>query len=288
MSLDVALIIRDKLALREREGRIIGLFSYEVPEFCWTHYAPGKGFRLDRSQFKQHDLIILEDGLFGDFGGSGPPVVGIFWDTNWQDYHYHARFEQAKQCDLVFIEQDPLERFAGCGRPVRRLSYCVNDRLFKDYGLDKDVDIAYHVNWKHSQERQRVHKFLEEWSRAMGYVYRGGPVRDSVEYARAFNRARISINQTQVPQNRPHRVFDVLASRSCLLTSPLPDISEEVRTPGVHYLEYHSLDHLARLIESGLGLGKWADYAEAGYRLSHHYTWRVRARELRRKIEETL
>lgn len=284
-SLKIALVIRDKPNLKKRDDRAIGLFSYAVPELTWEHITPGKGFKLNRGRLTDYDAIILEDGLFGEFIGDGPPVVGIFWDTNWTERHYLDRLRQAENCDLVLIGQDPLERFKGCGKSIERLSYCVNDKVFKDYKLSKDVDVCFHANLKHSKERAALHIRLSDWCEREGLVYKGRPVRDLTEYAKAFNRSKVSVNLSQVAQNRPHRVFDVMASYGCLLTSPLPAVSGELRQRGKHYLEWGSFENLTLLIQSLLSSGEWRQYTEAGHKLiEEHYTWAVRARELRWKL----
>lgn len=288
--LNIALVIRPKKNLMKRDDRSIGLFSYSVPEFKWEHIAPRDGFRLGRSNLKNYDVVIVEDGAIGKIVGVGkPPVVGIFWDTNATERHYTDRLVQAENCDLVLIGQDPLKRFKSCGKPVERLSYCVNDKVFKDYKLPKDVDVCFHVNMKRSKERAALHVRLSEWCKQEGLVYKGGPVRSLTGYAQAFNRAKISINLSQVPQNRPHRVFDVLASYSCLLTNPLPIISGEVRQPGKHYLEWADFEQLTLMIKSLLTSGEWRTYSEAGHKLvAEHYTWEVRATELRWKLNTML
>jgi len=286
--LKVALIIRPKLYLKNRDNRKIGLFSYAVPGLTWDHYMYDKDFYINRGQFSSYDAIVLEDGLFGKFGGDGPPVIGIFWDSTWTHQHYESRLRQAKQCDLVFIGHDQLRRFKPCGKPVRRLSYCVNDKLFMDYGLKRTVDVTYHCRTKTSGARRVMGDFLKGFCADRGYSYRAG-ILDPPAYARAFNSGKVNVNLCQSVRNRPHRVFDVMAARGCLLTSPLPHVSGEERMAGTHYVEYDKPQAAGKMIDRLLETGDWQGIADEGYRLAQkYYTWRVRAKQLRRQIYEVL
>jgi spore maturation protein CgeB len=82
-------------------------------------------------------------------------------------------------------------------------------------------------------------------------------------------------------------VFDVMASRGCLLTSPLPIISGDGLNPSTHYREYMNDEQLERELVKLLDGGEWEPIAEAGYQhiLAHH-TWRIRAAQLRGTLTE--
>ena len=286
--LKVALIIRPYDHLKNRDDRTIGLFSYAVPELEWEHHMQAKTFSINRGYFKDYDAIVLEDGLFGNFYGDGPPVIGIFWDTTWTDRHYKDRLAQAAKCDLVLIGHDQLRRFKPCGKPVRRLSYCVNDKLFKDYGLPRSVDVTFHNRIVASRARRRLEIRLAEFCRSRGYSFNSGEL-PLEPYAKAFNSAKVNVNLCQSKRNRPHRVFDVMASRGCLLTSRLPCVSGEEREAGVHYVEYYRHTKSFKLIDWLMESGEWQRVADAGYELvQRQYTWKVRAVQLRQIIREDL
>lgn len=289
-SLKVALVIKDtKPRHRAREMRNIGLFSYAVPEFEWTHARVGKGNRNDRGHFRDYDVIVTQDGAWGQWDGRGPPVVGIFWDSTWTEGHYKLRYKQAQQCDLVLIGHDRLERFKSAQKRTRRLLYCVNDHVFKDYGLERTVDVGYHCNTKLSDKRVELRRFLARWCKRRGYSCACKPVRGLVDYAQSFNRARISVNMPRVPANRPHRVFDVMASRSCLMTGQLPDVSGCHIELGTHYVQFNDNEGMTRAIDELLETGRWQEIADAGHALiQEHYTWSARAKELRELLNKEL
>jgi spore maturation protein CgeB len=111
--------------------------------------------------------------------------------------------------------------------------------------------------------------------------------REGVEYAMALSGAKINVSLARTATNRPHRTFDVMASRSCLLTSALPVISGEEREAGVHYAEFYDADSAMDAIAILLDSHEWCDFAEAGYALVREkHTWAVRATELRQIFYE--
>lgn len=286
--LRVLLVCRD--SGRSREGRMVGAWSYPVPEFTWDTYCVPKVFSLDLAGFYgAYDLVMHEDTkAWGSFEGNHRklPVAYIVRDSTLSDDHYEQRVRQSRNhADLVLVDWDTIERFLPTHKPVHRLSHCANDRLFKDYGEEKTVDIAFHCAVKGCPGRSALRDWLHEYCAARGLVYASG-IRPYEEYARAMNRAKVTVHLERTPTTRAHRVFDAMACRTCLLTSPLPAVSGEERQAGVHYVEWRDGDELERELDRLLA-GEWRRYADAGYELvMKRHTWAVRARELRRLIPE--
>ncbi len=280
--LRVALVYRNDE--RGDAGRMVGWWSYPVKEFDWVHVPVENGFRLDLPRLQRDglDLVVWEDHkAFGEMvNREALPVAYVVVDSTLSEDHYRARLAMARQADLVLVDHDDLSRFAGLGKPVRRLGYCVNDRLFRDYGLPKDVDICYHV--RPTPERVELHEWLEAFCRKSGYVYAAGK-RIGEDYAKAFNRAKVSVHLTRGPRVRAHRTFDVMACRSALVTSPLPVVcGEEDILDGVHYHSFHDTDELACVLSELLSSGLWREIAECAYEQVHgQHTWCLTAKRLR-------
>jgi hypothetical protein len=284
-SLRVALVHRDSPRLDG--ARSIGAWSYAVPEFMWTHFPVGKGFHLERGAFCDYDLIVYEDGkLRGTFDGDGPPIVYMIGDSTLSEKHYQVRRQQARQCHLLLVDWDRLERFAELGVPVRRLSYCINDRLMRpDLAMGKDVDVGSYQSG--TVERRELEDWLHVFCEASGYVFKAGTYAGQ-DYAMMMARSKIVLNVHRNPQTRSHRIFDAMACRACMLTTPVPDVSGEVREAGIHYLEFDDRDQLADCVNRLLN-GEWETIAGTGYMLvQEHHTWTVRARELRQIVAEEL
>ena len=280
--LRVALIHHDN---PRQYHRMAGYWSYDVPEFVVHHFGvAGVSERYRRSRFAGFDCIIWEDhrtkGTWTH--DANTPLVYHAVDSTLSPAHLRDRQMHATQADLVLVDHDRLGHFPG---KVRRLGYCVNDRLFRDYGEEKTVDVAFHCRTKGSPDRAELRDWLGDYCRAHGYTYAAGD-RAWEEYARAFNRAKITVNLARTVTNRPHRVFDAMACRTCLLTSPLPPVSGEERRAGVHYAEWRDFDDMAARIEGLLSSGQWRAIADAGHELVHRaHTWAVRAGELRQILE---
>lgn len=285
--LHVALIVKNTPAALARDDRNMGLFSYEVPEFTWQHHVLGKGKAIDTRDFKRggYDLIFVEDGgSYPDFVGHALPNIFYSIDSTLSfENHFAPRFEQARKADLVLVDHDELSHFEACGKPVRRLSYCANDRLF--HPAEKTLDVAFHCGG--SIERGDMRAYLHGFCLARGLSYASGAVPLDL-YAANLNRAKVVVNMPRTPANRPHRVFDSLSSGAALVTLPLPAVSGEIRRANQHYLECPSeelAEKAAMLVENGT----WQILALEGRKLiEQRHSWAVRARELRQMLSQEL
>lgn len=289
--LHVALVVKNKPAAYRREDRQMGQWSYPVNEFTWEHFSLGKNFQCDTRPFKRQgfDLLFLEDGgNYGDFTHRALPIVYYAIDSTLsEDHHYTPRFIQAQKSDLILVDHDRLERFEGIV-PVRRWPYSINDRVFRDWCLPKEVDVAFHCNSGHAMPdhtRSVIRTQLHELCSEHGFIYASG-MRGLEDYARALNRAKIVVNWARTPTNRPHRVYDALASRACLITSKLPEVSGETFVNGMELIEVKTPDTLMRVIPILLKSRDWEGIAERGYRWAMTQTWANRAKELRAILKQ--
>jgi len=286
--LRVALIVKASPSTRERENRNMGWWSYPVPEFTWEHFSfSKKGFQVETSKFtSDYDLIFHEDGgNWGDYIGGAVPVVYMAIDSTLTDAHYATRLCQATKSDLVLVDHDSLDRFRPAGVPVRRLAYCVNDRIFGP--LEKAVDIVFHCGTGARKgmpggvERTKLRQYLDTVCKQAGYSYRSGAV-GLPEYAQSMGQARVVVNWPRTSINRPHRIFDAMACEACVVTGPLPYIEEDHRYAGEHYVEFANNDELPEILSALLIDERWAKIAHSGNELvNERHTWKTRASELR-------
>ncbi len=279
----VILIVKPSKASFAREGRSKGYFSYEVPEFKWELDSLGNAFRAPLSVWREYDVLIQEDGgNWGTYVGKMPKVF-IAFDSTLSDRHYEWRLRHSKQFDMVLIDHDRLERFPGS----KRFSYCVNDRVFFDRGLDRDIDVSFHCasSGPGDGTRTKVRKLLGKWSETSGITYTSG-VRGLDEYAENMARSKIIVNWPRVSINRPFRVFDAMASGACLITGTLPEVSGEEKVSGRDFIEVADHRDLPKVCEELLESGRWKEIAANGYKLVREkHTWAVRAKELRELLK---
>ena len=150
----------------------------------------------------------------------------------------------------------------------------------------KEFDVG---SYQHStEERRAIESLVRAHCDKRGYTFdMGNP--GGIDYAVAMGRCKIVLYVNRNLATRSHRVFDVMAVRSCLLTSPLPDVSGEPRTYGQHYVEFRNVAQLTEAIDYLLGSGEWETIAGSGMVLVKRcHTWAVRARELREVLGREL
>ena len=241
----VALVVKASDGTQERENRNMGYWSYPVPEFTWNHLAfPGK--EHDGSQMNNgYDIIFQEDAGPYYFRGVEKPLVYLAIDSTLSDDHLESRLIRAEHADLILLDMDKEKRFADIGVPVRRLNYCVNDHLFRDYGLERDIDVSFYCGT--NPERGKIRNMLREFCASNDISFETGTLHP-VDYAKAMARSKIVVNWPRVPENRPHRVFDAMACGACLLTGPLPDVPGDRRIQHTDYVEVQTIDELTDMI----------------------------------------
>lgn len=284
-SLHVALIVKNTPTAFERQKRNMGLWSYETPEFTWQHFSPGKDFKLNTHDLKRQgfDFVFQEDGgNWGVYIGNAIPVIYYSIDSTLSiDRHYIPRLRQARQADLILVDHDRLDHFAVKGISTRRLLYCVNDYLFKPGA--KTIDVNFHCGG--SDHRLLIRRQLDAICKAQQWSYVSGVV-DLYRYAADLSISKIVVNIPRNEANRPHRVYDAMACKTCLLSRPFPIAPEEGFIDEQHYLSFDTdIEYkLSYLME-----GAWESIAAKGHEwVTQNHTWTVRSRQLRQIVFEEL
>lgn len=272
----------------------MGYWSYPVEEFTWEHFTLGDPFIYNIKVFqrKGFDIVFHEDGgNYGTYTQKGTlPLVYLAIDSTLSDVHFERRLEQARQADLVLVDHDRLERFTKC-KQVRRLSYCVNDRVFQPT-QHKVFDVAFHCSagsrrgMPGGETRTMIRGLLHDVCTENNWKYSSGAL-GLQEYAFTLASARVCVNWTRTEINRPHRVFDTMAARTCLVTNRLPEVSGEPRLAGMDYVEVDNPDQLTTMLETLLASGEYNTIAESGYKfVTENHTWAIRAKQLRKMLAE--
>ena len=292
-SLKVALVYKSRSGIIERDRRAMGWWSYPVPEFEWEFF-PARGL-VETREYRAYDLIFHEDtasaGGYMRSKAGDPPIVYLDIYSTLSEKHYQDRMKFARQADLVLIDHDRLERFRACGKPVRRLNYCVNDHIFKPQ--EKTLDVVYHCSAGESRglpgghKRNELRAFLGEYAKSAGISLRTGAV-GLEEYAANMGFAKVVVNWPRTALNRPHRIFDAMACRAAMLTGTIPTVDGDDLVFGKHYLDFDSTEELVIGLKTLLD-GVWESCADAGYELvMKRHTWSARAQELRLILREEL
>lgn len=291
--LHVGLIVKHTPVAYERDNRNMGLFSYAVPEFTWEHIQVQKHGTLNTADYaKRFDLLFEEDGgNWPNYIGHALPIVYYAIDSTLSyDNHYLPRYQQSKKADLCLVDHDQLERFGYRNRPVRRLSYCVNDKLFYDRGLERDIDVNFHCGGG-NEGRAEVRRLLAAYCHEHGLKYVSGTVELGI-YAEHMARSKVVVVVPRVDGNRPHRILDAMASGACVITGKIPMSDEKWCIGDDLLMSYdnegiiYRLDHAFTDDEYDM---YWLGIAPYGHKLIQEtHTWSVRSKELRQMIDEVL
>lgn len=277
------------LHFEKRPGRV-GWWAYDVPEFEVTKFSLPKYCKFDVSAIAEDfDILIQEDRkLVPEYFGSG--ILKIYQVRGGTDNYpssYYDRHEKAsKGFDAILVDALPLSDFEDIGVPVIRFNYCVNDLIFYNQHLERDIDISSHMIWR-GGARKDLKQWLNDFCKIQGLecaIERKFPVE---EYAKAFNRSKITINLAK-KHDRNYRVFESLACGACLVTNDILSVSGEDRKAGEHYLVYRNYAELEEILKDLLETGYWRDISKAGHELvMNNHLWRHRASELYIKLLDT-
>ena len=276
-----------KVLLIHRESdvyrHLTGWWSYPVDEFEWqTLKVKPDYFIADMNYAPAHDLIVLDDWIFGQIKNRTAPLAYVVVDSARSAAQLARNRQQAQDADLILVDSDRLDSFNGLGKSVQRFAYAVNEHLFMP--REKVYDVAF-LCWP-TDDRRMVQRWCADICKRHGWSFVTGTY-DWDHYARFLSQARIVVHRAHVMNARSWRVFDVMAARGCLLSSPLPDVSGDGLISGTHYREYTDAETLEGQLSILLDYGYWKVIAEAGYRhVMEHHTWHVRAAQLRSMLTE--
>ena len=275
--LRVLIIHRDNDHYRQ----LSGWWSSPVPEFIWqTKAVKANDFTLNlKGAERDFDLVVMDDWIFGEVRNRSIPLAYVVVDSARSMAQLGRNLRQAKYADLLLIDSDEPGKFKTVPtKPVRRFAHAVQTDLF--YPQEKKHDVGF-LCWP-TPEREEVREHLAKFCRAKGYSFITGKWPESEKYAEAIRSARLVVHKAHVEQARSWRVFDVMASAGCLLTTPLPEVSGDGIRGAEHYWTYRNLQELESQIETLLADSYWQETARRGHEhIMTHHTWPVRAAELR-------
>lgn len=288
--LKVALICKNE-SNTKRNDRAMGYFSYDVPEFEWTHLLPGKNFTINWNDFKHQrfDFVFHEDYPYGTIRNLDIPYVFLSIDSTLSPEHFSARYKQAQQSQLILVDHDNIDTFQEI-ETTYQFPYCVNDKVFYRTDDHKYRDIVYHCSaTAHAgiDERKRIRRLLHDLSTKHNWSYKSG-VLPLDQYATSMRHAKIVVNQSRTPNNRPHRIFDAMACGAMVLTSPLPRLEADKFQYEMPYEEFHDDNELEEKLCYMLENDDIRQMiADKDYNIiMQNHTWAIRARQLREIINK--
>lgn len=276
-----------KVLLIHRESdvyrHLTGWWSYPVDEFEWQALkVKPEHFIVDMRYAPHADLVVLDDWIFGTINHLRAPLAYVVVDSPRSKTQLERNRKQAIDANLILVDSDNLSAFDGLGKPVRRFAHAVNDRLFTP--REKLYDVAF-LCWP-TDDRRMVQRWCNDICKRHGWSLATGTY-DWNHYAQFISSSKVVVHRPHVANGRSWRVFDVMAARGCLLSSPLPEVSGDGLVSGTHYREYTSQEILEQQLIELVKYGAWEDVAEHGYQhVMANHTWRIRAGQLRAMLTE--
>ena len=292
-----------------RYARIDGQFAYSVPEFTWQQHRLSKETPVHLPDLQHtYDVAWLDEGKYKRYQlfDARHPIPVVYWSlyptlnkTTFADRAAMAR----EQADLVLLDHDDVGRWSNAvSVPVRRLAYATDEYRYCDRGMARSVDVGFYNVYAYSAERPGLDDWLDSFCKRKGYNYlstKGQNVGD--EYPSLVSNTKVMIHLNRTPKTRPPRIFDCAASRTALLSNPMPAVSGEHFEPWVHYGTFNNprsttyrpfdqypsysdkqCEEIIHGMEWLLDEGHWEHVAERAHQyVMACHTWRVRAVQLR-------
>ena len=254
----------------------------------WAHWWP--------------DLIIVYQAqqYFGWEDKRLPPIVTIFndaWST--QD---RLRDIQTPRCRLVIMHhKNEMQAWQERCPDVKfvNLSYPINPKVFKDWGLPKTIDILltgaidktiYPLRWRFAQliEKAAFMPYHAVHRKHSGYRL-DDPESEAINYAKCLNSARICLADTSRYKYAAEKYHEIPACRS-VLAGNLPDERQGHFERFMIVIEPDWTDEMIiTTIKSQLDEGAFTERATVGYEyVQSRYTVNQYARRFVKAVQDVL
>lgn len=240
-----------------------------------THVLPESIFGVTGG----HDLYLkIDDGLKDqkwnpDLHPSAYYVIDTHIETDW-------RLELAKQGNFDYVS---VAQKGGLSLPWHVGAAWIPlgcDPSIHNVGRrDKEFDVAFIGNFHTQYASRRIHAVDQAFRGAKGKIFFGN--RTFKEMTEIYAKSRIVFN-CALNQDINMRVFEALASGSCLLTDHIPGMKEIGLIKDVHYYGYNSLDEITPFVH-GLLANEEAreEIAKEGQEIAlAHHTYKHRAQDI--------
>lgn len=250
----------------------------------------------------QPDFILINE-----FGEKKPPKITglasltIPYAVYLHDLHYKTdlRNEAMKREKVPYIFTHYRDKFfewyPEFREKMRWLPHHANTKIFRDYGLNKDIDylLMGSLGVRAYPLREKIINIMQKQAGFVYHVYPGHNNRESVyvgkNFAREINRAKIFFTCDSIFHYPIRKYFEVLACKTLLLAPAVPELKDLGFVAGVHFVDINQ-DNFEEKAEYYLQHKKERQLiAEQGYELIHvkHSTVQ-RAVQLLGMIEEIL
>ncbi|MFY0543709.1 glycosyltransferase [Brevibacillus sp. H7] len=270
-------------------------------------YEPGNIHDILKKIPENPDFILInEHGEKNCPKITGLSTLTIPYGVYVHDVHYNIkqrRIEMVKdKVQYIFsIYRDPFYRwYPAFKQKMKWLPHHVNPKLYRDYGLKKEIDFLL-MGAVNQQMYPLRCKILKTMKKKPTFVYHPHPgYRDYEEheknryfigekYAREINRAKMFFTCDLSYKYPVKKYYEVLASNTLLLAPASQELKDLGFIPGVHFVAINEHDFEQKAEYYLRHEEERRNIAEQGYRMVHEkHTTAIRARQLVEMIQDLL
>lgn len=187
------------------------------------------------------------------------------------------------------------------GERVFFLPQFANTSIFKDYGIDKTINLMMLGEISLHQIYPLREKILHHYTDHPGFYNRPHPGwKDFTEkqsnnmligenYARTINQAKLFFACGSIRQVVTFKYFEVPACRTLLMAPALPELHEIGMKPGKHFVDINEDNFAEKAAYYLNNVSERERITEDGYRFVHnHHSTAHRAKQLVRQIKRVL
>lgn len=230
--------------------------------YCW--YEPSDIHHILSMLPERPDFILLNDMKHTHC----PVITGLSslkipFGIIMHDLHYRVKrrkeFIQENRIRHIFsIYRDAfLERYPEHVMKMRWLPHFANPTIFKDYGLNKDIDMLIMGNIREKSYPFRK-KMVDKLSGIPGFIYHKHPgYRDIKEhekesifigenFSREINKAKIFLTCNLIYHYPIRKYYEVLASKTLLLAPSCKELTDLGFQPEKHFIEINERNFLEK------------------------------------------
>lgn len=276
----------------------------DVGSFCKSVVTNKKKLpaMINVKKANQYDLIFT-DSIFAfmseDWKNIKVPKAVLIEDQHGPTVknYAHAAYHRFNFDIFCVRYKNPVNKFHSYfnDRHVIWVPHCIDENMFKDYGLGKDVGVlsvgstggtVYPI-------RNKVHGALNKkpfYKRVKRPNEKKGgelwPI--GVDYAKLINSAKLTVSCTSTYNYVVLKFFEIPGAKSALYSDFIPEMKELGFEPGINFFKVNPNNILNRT-KNLLKNPRLEEVTQNGYDLIHsRHTGKVRAQEFMNKIEDYL
>lgn len=238
-----------------------GLYYDEI----FLEFAKNKKFNLQSNFTKETDFLILGPGYLCDENLIRNENIDIrniktkkvlFLNKEYKNLERKFDFINKNKIDVVFTVHQNFKNWnLKCPESkFYKIPFAFNDQIFKDYKLEKDIDIGFTGNLFNKGDykntnimgenfnnvRERIFNVLKNSEKLKKYkMFLGEDVYlKGEDYGKTINKTKVWISTPSAIDIVGTRFYEVMGSNTLLFAKNIPGIYEDIIEPNNHFATF--------------------------------------------------